>query len=60
MKKLLLLLLLIPTLSFSQGIGDSYYDTMKSLTNDKTYYNIKFNNDGETFNNITAENEFGG
>ena len=60
MKKLILLLLLIPTLSFSQGIGDSYYDTMKSLTNDKTYYNIKFNNDGETFNNITAENEFGG
>lgn len=62
MKKLftLLVFLQLSILSYSQGIGDSYYDTMKSLSNDKAYYNIKFNNDGETFNNITAENEFGG
>ncbi len=59
-KRITLLLLLLPTLSFSQGIGDSYYDTMKSLSNDKTYYNIKFNNDGETYNTITAESDLGG
>lgn len=62
MKKLITLLvfLQLSVSAYSQGIGDSYYDAMKALTNNKTYYNIKFNNDGDTYNNISAENDFGG
>lgn len=59
MKKLLLLLLLIPTLTFSQGIGDSYYDAMKALTNDKSYKNVEFENKNEnSYNSISAETDF--
>lgn len=61
MKRLILLLLLVPTLTFSQGIGDKYFDVNRALSSKTSnFYNIKYNNDGDVFNNISAENEFAG
>lgn len=60
-KRIVLLLLLLPTLSFSQGIGDRYFDVNRLLSDKSNgFFNIKYSNEGETYNNISAENDFAG
>ena len=49
------ILLLVSTLAFSQGIGESYYDVMKSLKEDSDYSELKFDNtSNKDYNLITA------